>query len=68
MNNRIKELRKQHGLTQDDLALALHVTRQTVVAIEKGKFNPSLELALKLSRLFSLPIEELFQLSDIILD
>ena len=64
MQNRIKELRKQHGLTQIDLARALQVTRQTVVAIEKGRFNPSLLLALKLSRLFGLPIEEIFQLSD----
>ena len=60
MNNKLKELRADLKMTQADLATALEVSRQTINAIEKGKFDPSLPLAFKFSRLFKLPIEEIF--------
>jgi putative transcriptional regulator len=60
MKNRIKVYRAIHDLTQEALAEKLQVTRQTIHAIEKGKYDPSLELAFKLSQLFGVPIEELF--------
>ena len=60
MKNRIKVHRAIHDFTQEALADKLHVTRQTINAIEKGKYDPSLELACKLSQLFEVPIEELF--------
>ncbi len=61
MKNRLKVLRAERDWTQADLAEHLEVSRQTVNAIEKGKFDPSLPLAFKASRLFALPIEEIFQ-------
>jgi putative transcriptional regulator len=64
MKNRLKVLRAEHDLTQADLADALEVSRQTVNAIEKGKFDPSLPLAFKMSKLFKLPIEAIFQEDD----
>ncbi len=60
MKTRIQELRKQRGLSQEGLAEALGVTRQTVISLEKEKYVASLELAFKISRLFELPIEEIF--------
>lgn len=61
MKNRLKVLRAERDWTQADLAAALEVSRQTIVAIEKGKFDPSLKLAFKASRLFEMSIEEIFQ-------
>jgi len=61
MKNRLKVLRAENDFTQADLALKLEVSRQTVNAIEKGKFDPSLPLAFKISKLFQMPIEEIFQ-------
>jgi putative transcriptional regulator len=61
MKNRLKVLRAEHDMTQAQLSEALTVSRQTVNAIEKGKFDPSLPLAFKISRLFGMPIEEIFQ-------
>lgn len=61
MKNRVKVLRAEHNLTQADLANAVQVSRQTINAIEKGKFDPSLDLAFKLSKLFSKTIEEIFE-------
>ena len=61
MKNRLKVLRAERDLTQANLADKLGVTRQTVNAIEKGKFDPSLPLAFKIARLFELSIEEIFQ-------
>jgi putative transcriptional regulator len=49
-----------HNLTQEDLAKAIGVTRQTVIAMEKGKYNPSLELAFKIARYFEVKIEDVF--------
>jgi putative transcriptional regulator len=60
MKNRLKVLRAEKDITQGDLADALAVSRQTINAIEKGKFDPSLPLAFKISRFFDLPIEEIF--------
>jgi putative transcriptional regulator len=60
MKNRLKVLRAEKDITQGDLADELAVSRQTINAIEKGKFDPSLPLAFKISRFFDLPIEEIF--------
>jgi len=64
MKNRLEELRKQKGIRQEDLAQALGVSRQTVISLEKGKYNPSLALAFKLARYFAMPIEGIFDDSD----
>ena len=64
MKNKLEALRKQRGVRQDDLAQALGVSRQTVISLEKGKYNPSLALAFKLARYFAMPIEEIFDDSD----
>lgn len=61
MKNRIKELREAAGWTQQELALRLRVTRQTILAIENDKYNPTLALACKLARALGRPIEEIFQ-------
>ncbi|NLY37950.1 MAG: helix-turn-helix transcriptional regulator [Firmicutes bacterium] len=62
MKNKIRMLRKELGLRQEDLARDTGVTRQTINAIENGKYNPTLVLAIKLARLLKTPVEELFQL------
>ena len=64
MKNRLEELRKQRGIRQEDLAQALGVSRQTVISLEKGKYNPSLALAFRLARYFAMPIEEIFDDCD----
>ncbi|WBL27064.1 helix-turn-helix transcriptional regulator [Zunongwangia sp. HGR-M22] len=61
MKNRIKVLRAEQNITQAELANRVEVSRQTINAIEKGKFDPSLPLAFKIARLFNLKIEEIFQ-------
>ena len=60
MTNRIKELRARHDLTQSDLARKVGVRRETIVFLEKGKYNPSLKLAYDIARVFNLGIEEVF--------
>ena len=60
MKNKLKIFRAMHDLTQEDLAEKVGVTRQTINAIEKSKYNPSLELAFKLARLFDVKIEDIF--------
>ena len=60
MKNRLRELREEKGLTQEELAKALGVTRQTVIAIEKGRYDPSLRLAFKIARFFGVKIEDIF--------
>lgn len=64
MQNRIKELRAKHSLTQQDLATKVGVRRETIVFLEMGKYNPSLKLAWQIARVFELPIEEIFTFSD----
>ncbi len=62
ISNRIRELRAAHGeLTQQQLGQKVRVTRQTVNAIELGKYSPSLEVAFRIARVFDLPLEEVFQ-------
>lgn len=60
MINRIKELRARENLTQLDLAKLVDVRRETIVFLEKGKYNPSLKLAYEISKVFKLQIEEVF--------
>ncbi len=60
MNNRLRELREARSWSQGALAEQLVVSRQTVNALETGKYDPSLPLAFKIARLFELPIEEIF--------
>ena len=64
MKNSIRERRKKLGLRQEDVANTLNVTRQTINAIENEKYNPTLELAIKLAKLFNTTVEELFSLDD----
>lgn len=64
MNNRIKQLRKELGLRQEDMAKKLGVTRQTIIAIENDKYNPTLELAMKIARLLKMNVEDIFFLED----
>ncbi len=60
MKNRIKVLRAERNMTQEELADIISVSRQTINAIEKEKFDPSLPTAFRISKLFNLPIEEIF--------
>jgi len=60
MTNRLKEFRARHNLTQEDLAAKVNVRRETIVFLEKNKYNPSLKLAYDLAKVFSVAIEELF--------
>ena len=60
MKNRLKVFRAMHDLTQEELARALGVSRQTIIAIEKGKYDPSLRLAFKIARFFGVRIEDIF--------
>jgi len=62
MKNNIKELRKNKKLRQEDLAEELGVTRQTVIAIENNKYDPTLELAMKISEFFGLSVNDIFHL------
>ena len=64
MKNSIKVERARLDMTQQDLADALEVSRQTIIAIEKGKFNPSTILALKISNLFEKSVNEIFSLEE----
>lgn len=64
MENNIRTLRKAAGLTQEDLARALGVTRQTINAIENDKYDPTLGLAMRLGRLLGAPVEEIFHLPE----
>ena len=65
IRNNIRKLRFQHDeMTQQQLAEQVYVTRQTIVALEKGKYSPSLELAFRLARAFDVPLEEVFFLEE----
>ncbi len=65
MKTRIPELRKQQKLSQEELALAVGVTRQTITSIERGKYTASLVLAYKIAKYFGLSIEEIFDFSEV---
>ena len=60
MKNRLEELRTRNGLTQQELADKLEVSRQTIISLEQGRYNPSILLAFRTARLFGLTIEEIF--------
>lgn len=60
MNNKIKELRREVGVTQEDFANALGVTRQTIISLENGKYSASLHLAYKIAKYFNVRIEDVF--------
>ncbi|MEN2256305.1 helix-turn-helix transcriptional regulator (plasmid) [Paraclostridium benzoelyticum] len=64
MINKIKIHRKHLSFTQEELAKKLNVTRQTINAIENNKYNPTLELAMKLSRILNTTVEDLFEIND----
>lgn len=64
LNNKIVELRKPNKITQQELADAVHVTRQTIISLENGKYNASLILAYKISKFFGKTIEEVFDLKE----
>lgn len=64
MNNRIKEFRARTGITQEELAKMVNVRRETIVFLEKNKYNPSLKLAHDLAKSFGVSIEELFIFED----
>lgn len=61
MKNRLVELRADHGWTQADLARRLDVSRQTIISLEKGKYDPSLPLAFAIARAFGCAIEDVFE-------
>ena len=65
IENSVRECRKELNLTQENLAKLLGISRQTIYAIENKKYNPSLELTLKLARLFNKPVEDIFILPTI---
>ena len=60
MKNKVEQLRKEKGLNQDEFAKLLRVSRQTISSIERGKYNPSLDLAFAIAGFFGLTIEEIF--------
>ena len=60
MDNKVEMLRKQNGISQEEFAKAMRVSRQTISSIENGKYNPSLELAFMIAKYFEMSIEEIF--------
>ena len=65
IRNNVRKLRFEHEeMTQQQLAEKVHVTRQTIVAIEKNKYSPSLELAFKIAQVFKIPLEEIFSFEE----
>lgn len=60
MQNNVERIRKLHNLSQEQLGEIVGVSRQTIISIEKGRYNPSLDLAFRIARYFVLPIEEIF--------
>lgn len=60
MKNKIRNLREQFGFTQQDLAEKVHVSRQTIISLENGKYNPSIFLAYNIAKIFNMTIEEVF--------
>ncbi|MEA5009166.1 helix-turn-helix transcriptional regulator [Clostridium tyrobutyricum] len=64
MKNRLEEIRKKYGLSQEELAVNLEVSRQTIGSLENGRYNPSIILAFKIARYFNMSIEEIFIYED----
>ncbi|MCJ7620435.1 MAG: helix-turn-helix transcriptional regulator [Anaerolineae bacterium] len=64
LGNRLKELRARHDLTQEALAEMVGVSRQSIISIEKGRYSPSVTLALRMARVLQVPVEEAFWLDD----
>lgn len=64
MKNRIEEIRKEKGITQEDFAKKLGVSRQTISSLETGKYNPSIMLAYNIANYFGMAIEEVFIFND----
>lgn len=60
MKNNLEELRKKRGIKQEELAMALEVSRQTIGSLENGRYNPSIQLAFKIARYFDMSIEDIF--------
>jgi putative transcriptional regulator len=60
----LRDHRKNAGLTQEDLAAAMRVSRQTIISIERGRYIPSLPLALKIARFFKRPVDDIFELQE----
>lgn len=60
MKNRLEEIRKSNGITQEELASVLEISRQTIGSLENGRYNPSIILAFKISKYFGLTIEDIF--------
>ena len=60
MKNRLEEIRKERGVTQEELAASLEVSRQTIGSLENGRYNPSILLAFKIARYFQMTIEDIF--------
>ncbi|MAT44730.1 MAG: transcriptional regulator [Anaerolineaceae bacterium] len=65
MKNRLEEIRKEKGITQEELADILQVTRQTIGSLENGRYNPSITLAFKIARFFNKTIEDIFIYEEI---
>lgn len=64
MKNRMKQLRQENGISQERMAEMLGVSRQTIISIEKGRYNPSLPLAIQIARCFNTIVEKVFLLED----
>ena len=64
MKNKIKVYRAMRNMTQEELAVQLRVTRRTINSIEGDKYNPSIDLAFRMAKLFGVPVEELFSLDE----
>ncbi|MFT4213442.1 MAG: helix-turn-helix transcriptional regulator [Microbacterium sp.] len=64
MKNRIAQLRKERRLTQEELAARVAVSRQTIISIERGRFDPSLPLAFRIASVFGMPLEDIFDASE----
>ncbi|OPJ63947.1 helix-turn-helix transcriptional regulator [Clostridium oryzae] len=64
MQNRVKEVRQKYGMTQEEFSDKIGVSRQTIVALEKGKYNPSVILACRIAKLFNSSVEEIFIMEE----
>ncbi|MEZ4180069.1 MAG: helix-turn-helix transcriptional regulator [Candidatus Doudnabacteria bacterium] len=62
IQNSIKQLRQEQSITQEELAQLCHVSRQTIIAVEKGNYTPSLLLAMQIASVFKLPVEKIFKI------